>query len=71
VVECIRDHIRLLNDLSNGAALAQEIVAGSILPITEILAIENDKFHIIFLHVVFGSQNMLKPTSNQISSDIN
>jgi hypothetical protein len=30
VVECIGDHVRLLDDLSNGVALAQEIVASSI-----------------------------------------
>jgi hypothetical protein len=71
VVECIRDHVRLLNDLSNGAALAQVIVAGSVLLITEILAIENDKLHNIFLHVAFESQSLLKPTSDQNNSNIN
>jgi hypothetical protein len=64
MVECIWDHICLLNDLLNGVTLAQEIVADSVLTITEILAIENDKLHNIFLHVVFGSQNLLKPTSD-------
>jgi hypothetical protein len=59
VVECIGDHVRLLDDLPNGAALAQEIVAGSVFPITEIFIIENDKVHNTFLHVVFGSQSML------------
>jgi hypothetical protein len=71
MVECIRDHVRLLNDLSNGAALAQEIVVGSILPIIKVLAIENDKLHNTFLHVAFGSQSLLKPTSDQTSSDNN
>jgi hypothetical protein len=71
VVECIGDQIRLLNDLPNGASLAQEIVASSVLPITEILAIENDKLHNTFLHVAFGSQSLLKPTSDQIDSDTN
>jgi hypothetical protein len=28
---------------------------GSVFPITEILAIENDKLHSTFLHVTFGS----------------
>jgi hypothetical protein len=65
MVECIRDHVHLLDDLPNGTTLAQEIVAGSVLPITEILAIENDKLHITFLHVAFGSQSLLKPTSDQ------
>jgi hypothetical protein len=71
VVECIRDHVCLLNDLSNGAVLAQEIVTGSVLPITKILAIENDKLHSTFLHVAFGSQSLLKPTSDQTGSDTN
>jgi hypothetical protein len=64
VVECVGDHVRLLNNLSNGTALAQKIVASSVLPITEILAIKNDKLHNIFLHVVFGSQSMLKSSSD-------
>jgi hypothetical protein len=71
VVECIWDHVRLLDDLPNAAALAQEIVAGSDLPITEILAIENDELHNIFLYVGFGSQSLLKPTSDQIGSATN
>jgi hypothetical protein len=71
VVECIEDHVRLLDDLPNGVTLAQEIVVGLILPITEILAIENDKLHSTFLHVAFGSQSLLKPTSDQIDSDTN
>jgi hypothetical protein len=71
VVECIGDHVHLLNDLPNGVILAQEIVAGSVLPITEIPAIENDKLHNTYLYVVFGSQSMLKPISDQIGSDTN
>jgi hypothetical protein len=71
VVECIRDHVRLLDDLPNGAALAQEIVAGSIFSVTEIIAIENDKLDNTFLHVTFRSQSQLKPTSDQTGSDIN
>jgi hypothetical protein len=65
VVECIRDHVHLLNNLPNGATLAQKIVVSSVLPITEILAIENDKLNITFLHVTFGSQSLLKPTGDQ------
>jgi hypothetical protein len=60
VVECIRDHVRLLNDLPNGAALTQEIVAGLVLSITKILAIKNGKLQSTFLHVTFGSQSLLK-----------
>jgi hypothetical protein len=71
MVECIRDHVTLLDDLPNGAALAQEIVAGSVLSITEILAIKNDRLHSTFLHVAFGSQSLLKPTSDQTDSDTN
>jgi hypothetical protein len=52
-------------------ALSQEIVAGSVLPITEILTIENDKLHNTFLYVAFGSQSLLKPTSDQTDSDTN
>jgi hypothetical protein len=71
VVECIGDHIRLLDDLPNGAALAQEIVAGSVLLITEILAIEDHKLNSTFLQIAFGSQNLLKPTGDQIGFDTN
>jgi hypothetical protein len=51
--------------------LAQEIVAGSVIPITEIFIIENDKLDNTFLHIAFGSQSLLKPTIDQISSDTN
>jgi hypothetical protein len=70
VVECIRDHVHLLDDLPNDATLAQEIVAGSVL-ITKILVIENDKLNNTFLHDAFGSQIMLKSTSDQTGYDIN
>jgi hypothetical protein len=71
VVECIGDHICLLDDLPYGATLAQKIVASSVLPITEILVIENDNLNNTFLHVAFGSQSMLKPTGDQTGSDTN
>jgi L-rhamnose isomerase len=71
VVECIGDHVRLLDDLPNGATLAQKIVASSVLPIAEILAIEDHKLNYTFLHVAFGSQSMLKPTGDQTGSDTN
>jgi hypothetical protein len=51
--------------------LAQEIVVGSVLSITEILTIENDELHNTFLHVAFGLQSLLKITNDQTSSDIN
>jgi hypothetical protein len=71
MVECIGDHVRLLDDLPNGETLAQEIVVGSVLTIIEILAIENNKLHSSFLHVAFGSESLLKPTSDQTGSDTN
>jgi hypothetical protein len=49
--------------------LSQEIVTSSILPITKIITIENDKLHSTFLHVAFRSQNLLKPTGDQTGSD--
>jgi hypothetical protein len=51
--------------------LAQEMVAGSVLPITKIHAVEDHKLNNTFLHVVFGSQSLLKPISDQTSSDTN
>jgi hypothetical protein len=71
VVECIRDHVRLLYDLPNDTALAQEIVTSSVLPITEILVIEDHKLNNTFLHVAFGSQSLLKPISDQTGSETN
>jgi hypothetical protein len=71
VVECIRDHVRLMDDLPNGATLDQKIITSSVLPITKILTIENDKFHNTFLHVAFGSQSLLEPTGDQTGSDTN
>jgi hypothetical protein len=60
-----------LNDLPNGAALAQEIVAGSVLPITKIIAIEDHKLNNAFLHVAFRSQSLLKPSGDQTGSNTN
>jgi hypothetical protein len=71
VVECIRDHVRLLDDLPNGTTLAQKRVASSVFPETEILAIDDHKLDCTFFHVAFGSQSLLKPTSDQIGSDTN
>jgi hypothetical protein len=55
VVERRGDHIWLLYDLSDGTSLTQKIVVSSVLTITEILAIEDHKLHMTFLHVNFGS----------------
>jgi hypothetical protein len=71
VVECIGDHVRLLNDLPNGAALTQKIVVSSIFLVTEIFTIEYHKLNRTFLHVTFGSQSLLKLTSDQTDSDTN
>jgi hypothetical protein len=72
VVKRHRDHIRLqLDDLPNSMTLAQEIVASLIFSVTEILAIEDHKLYGTFLHVAFGSQSLLKPTSDRTDSDTN
>jgi hypothetical protein len=71
IVEHRWDHVRLLDDLPNSKTLTQEIVASSVFPVTEILAIENDKLDITFLHVTFGSQSLLKPTGDQTDSNTN
>jgi hypothetical protein len=67
------DHknISLLYDLPNGTTLAQEVVVSSILSITKIIVIEDHKLYNIFLHITFGSQSLLEPTSDQTDFDIN
>jgi hypothetical protein len=64
MVECIGDHVRLLDDLQNGVTLTQKIVASSIFSVTEILVIEDHKLNSTFLHVAFRSQSLLKPTGD-------
>jgi hypothetical protein len=71
MIECIQDHVRILDDLPNGATLAQEIVASSVFPVTEIIIIEDYKLNNTFLHVAFGSQSLLKPTGDQTGSSTN
>jgi hypothetical protein len=71
VVECIGDHVRLLYDLPNGVALAQEIVVSLVFPVIEILIIEDHKLNNTFLHVAFRSQSLLKLTGDQTDSDTN
>jgi hypothetical protein len=51
--------------------LAQEIIASLIFSVTEIIAIEDHKLYGTFLPVAFGSESMLKPTIDQMSSDTN
>jgi hypothetical protein len=51
--------------------LAQEIVVSSVFPVTKILIIEDHKLNITFLHIAFGSQSLLKSTSDQTGSDTN
>jgi hypothetical protein len=71
MVKCIWDHVRLLDDLPNGATLAQKIVSSSVFPVTEILAIENHKLNNTVLHVTFGSQSLLKLISDQTGFNTN
>jgi hypothetical protein len=71
VVECVGDHVHLLDDLSNGVTLAQEIVVSSVFSVTEILTIEDHKLDGTFLHVTFRSQSLLKSTGDQTGSDTN
>jgi hypothetical protein len=70
VVKCCRDHISL-NNLPDGMTLTQEVVVSSVFPITEILTIENHKLDGTFLHVVFGSQSLLRITSDLTDSETN
>jgi hypothetical protein len=51
--------------------LTQKIVVSSVLSITEMLTIEGHKLHNTFLHVTFGSQSLLEPTSDQTGFDTN
>jgi hypothetical protein len=50
---------------------ANKIAASLVFPATEILTIEDYKLDITFLYVAFGSQSLLKPTSDQTGSDTN
>jgi hypothetical protein len=51
--------------------LTQEIVASSVFSVTKILVIKDYKCYGTFLHVAFGSQSLLKPTSDQTDFDTN
>jgi hypothetical protein len=54
-----------------GAKNIDKIIMSSVFSVTEILVIENYKLDNTFLHVTFGSQSLLKLTSDQTSYDIN
>jgi hypothetical protein len=71
VVECIQDHVRLLDDLPNSTTLVQEIVASLVFPVIEIITIEDDKLDITFLYVAFRLQSLLKPSTDQTGFDTN
>jgi hypothetical protein len=71
VVECIQDHVRLLDDLPNSTTLVQEIVASLVFPVIEIITIEDDKLDSTFLYVAFRLQSLLKPSTDQTSFDTN
>jgi hypothetical protein len=71
VVERRCDHIRLLEDLPDSTTLTQKIIASSVFPVIEILAIEDHRLDITFLHVAFGLQSVLKPTSDQTGANTN
>jgi hypothetical protein len=70
VVKRRRDHLHFLHDLLDDTTLAQKIVVSSVFPVTEIVAIENHKFYCTFLSVVFGSQSLLKLTSDQVGEKL-
>jgi hypothetical protein len=69
VIEHHRGHVYLMYDLSNGMILVQKIIMSSVLPVIEILGIKYHKLYDTFLHITFRSQSLLKPTSDQISSN--
>jgi hypothetical protein len=52
-------------------SLAQQVVPCSVIPITKIFTIENHKLDDTFLHIAFGSQSLLRITSDQTYSDTN
>jgi hypothetical protein len=54
-----------------GAKNIDKIIMSSVFSVTEILVIENYKLDNTFLHITFGSQSLLKLTSDQTGYDIN
>jgi hypothetical protein len=71
VVEHRQDHVRLLYDLPNITTLVRKIIVNLVLSVTEILIIKNHKFYDTFLHITFGSQNLLESITDQTGSDTN
>jgi hypothetical protein len=51
--------------------MAQQVVPCSVFPITKIFAIKNYKLDDTFLHLSFGSQSLLRTTSDLTGCDIN
>jgi hypothetical protein len=51
--------------------LTHEIVAGSVISVTKILVIEDQKLDITFIHITFGSHSLLEPTGDQTGSNSN
>jgi hypothetical protein len=71
VVERRWDLICPLHDLLNSTTLTQKIVVSLVLQKSEILTVEDHKLYNTFLHVAFGSQSLLKSTSDQTGTDTN
>jgi hypothetical protein len=71
ILKRCRDHVCFLHNLSNGTTPTQEVFASPVFLITEILTIEDNEYHDIFLDVIFGSQSLLRITSDLTGSDTN
>jgi hypothetical protein len=65
VVECIRDHVHLLDDLPNGVTMAQKIVVSLIFLVIEILTIEVDIFEILRQLALYATIDRLETTIQQ------
>jgi hypothetical protein len=72
--DCILKHrgenVCFMYDLLNGMTLSQEIIVSLTFLIIEILTIEDNELHGIFLHVAFGSKSWLRTTCDLTHSDI-
>jgi hypothetical protein len=65
MVECIRDHVHLLDDLPNGVTMAQKIVVSLIFLVIEILTIEVDIFEILRQLALYATSDRLETTIQQ------
>jgi hypothetical protein len=65
MVECIRDHVHLLDDLPNGVTMAQKIVVSLIFLVIEILTIEVDIFEILRQLALYATIDRLETTIQQ------